>query len=171
MVATWDMVWYGIWCYALRFLIPMVCLVVAHSLALHQIAASCHTPADPFACRRQVGAVSDVNMTFLTGHLLLVSLSFVSRTDHLWNLKPRRSWPILVAGSAILAAQVLYLLLSLAMSGATVPALAWITYSSATPLICVMNEMIKRQEIKVNVRFQKRARLEFGTKLGINSPF
>jgi hypothetical protein len=34
-----------------------------------------------------------------------------------------------------------------------------------------MNEMIKRQEIKVNVRFQKRARLEFGTKLGINSPF
>ena len=43
--------------------------------------------------------------------------------------------------------------------------------SSAMPLICVTNELIKRQEIKVNVRFQKRARLEFGTKLGINSPF
>jgi hypothetical protein len=110
-------------------------------------------------------------MTALTAHILLVSLSFVSRTDHLWNLKPRKSWPILVAGSAILGAQALFLLVSLAVSEVSVPALAWIIYVSATPLVCLFNELIKRQEIKVNVRFQKRARLEFGTKLGINSPF
>jgi hypothetical protein len=30
---------------------------------------------------------------------------------------------------------------------------------------------VKRQAIKVEVRYQKRERLEFGTKLGINSPF
>lgn len=39
------------------------------------------------------------------------------------------------------------------------------------PLTFAINELIKWQEIKVNVRYQKRARLEFGTKLGMNSPF
>jgi hypothetical protein len=168
------MVWYGIWCYALRFLIPLVSLLVAHSLALQQIRAMCveeGSGGGAAACRAHLSALTRLNMTALTAHILLVSLSFVSRTDHLWNLKPRKSWPILVAGSAILGAQALFLLVSLAVSEVSVPALAWIIYVSATPLVCLFNELIKRQEIKVNVRFQKRARLEFGTKLGINSPF
>lgn len=55
-------------------------------------------------------------------------------------------------------------------------------------LTFVTNELIKREEIKqvffkcistmlnfisfrVNLRYQKRARLDFGTKLGMNSPF
>ncbi|RXG68893.1 Transmembrane protein 94 [Armadillidium vulgare] len=38
-------------------------------------------------------------------------------------------------------------------------------------LLLPINELIKRREIRVNVRYQKRARLEFGTKLGMNSPF
>ena len=124
VVATRDMVWYGTWCYALRFLIPMVSLLAAHSLALEEITARCEGQD----CRGQVSAVTDVNMTFLTAHILLVSLSFVSRTDHLWNLKPRRSWPLLVAGSALMAAQLLYLLISLWVAGGAVPALMWIIY-------------------------------------------
>ncbi|CAD6241868.1 GSCOCG00009349001-RA-CDS [Cotesia congregata] len=39
------------------------------------------------------------------------------------------------------------------------------------PLAFTINELVKWQEIKANVRHQKRARLEFGTKLGMNSPF
>jgi hypothetical protein len=129
VVATRDMVWYGIWCYALRFLIPLVSLVAAHALAIREISVNCSDGPD---CAAQVSAVTDVNMTFLTGHILLVSLSFVSRTDHLWRLKPGRSWPILLAGSALLAAQALYLLLSLAVRGASVPTLTWIIYRGAT---------------------------------------
>ncbi|KAF0301197.1 Transmembrane protein 94 [Amphibalanus amphitrite] len=34
-----------------------------------------------------------------------------------------------------------------------------------------VTEMVKRQEFKYNIRYQKRARLEFDTKLGMNSPF
>ena len=38
-------------------------------------------------------------------------------------------------------------------------------------LVLLLNECVKRQAIKVEVRYQKRERLEFGTKLGMNSPF
>ena len=40
------------------------------------------------------------------------------------------------------------------------------------PLVqLVVTELVKRQEFKYNIRYQKRARLEFDTKLGMNSPF
>ncbi|XP_071444767.1 transmembrane protein 94 isoform X3 [Hetaerina americana] len=41
----------------------------------------------------------------------------------------------------------------------------------APVLIYPITELIKWVENKANVRFQKKARLEFGTKLGMNSPF
>ncbi|RWS16658.1 uncharacterized protein B4U79_14915 [Dinothrombium tinctorium] len=38
-------------------------------------------------------------------------------------------------------------------------------------LLLIINSLIKRHEIKVYKRQQRRARLDFGTKLGMNSPF
>ena len=38
-------------------------------------------------------------------------------------------------------------------------------------IVILLNECVVKQEIKVDYRFQRRERLEFGTKLGINSPF
>ena len=38
-------------------------------------------------------------------------------------------------------------------------------------LVILLNECVVKQEIKVEFRYQRRERLEFGTKLGINSPF
>ncbi|CAG7831377.1 unnamed protein product, partial [Allacma fusca] len=38
-------------------------------------------------------------------------------------------------------------------------------------ILVALNELLRRQEIKINIRYQKRARLDFGTKLGMNSPF
>jgi hypothetical protein len=124
------MVWYGIWCYALRFLIPLAALLAAHSLALQELALTCAQNAEErHSCLGLLAIVTDINMTFVTAHILLVSLSFVSRTDHLWNLKPRRSWPLLVAGTAILAVQALYLLIRLLVNGdAPVPPVVWIIY-------------------------------------------
>lgn len=46
-----------------------------------------------------------------------------------------------------------------------------LSYLISLPLVFAINELVKWQEIKLNVRYQKRARLEFGTKLGMNSPF
>ena len=104
--------------------------------------------------------------------LCLASLTFVSSTEHVWRYRPRRSWHILAAVSFLLAGQLLYLLrLGLASLQPSLPAEAWAVIGCSVPLTAAVNELIKRNQIKSNVRFQKRARLEFGTKLGINSPF
>lgn len=117
--------------------------------------------------------MEDVNLTFISILLVLISLSFVSRTDQIWRLKPRRSWQILAAGAVIAAVQCLYLGLRLALvaGGGCISPLTWMFYGLGLAGTLLVNETIKRQEIKLNVRSQKRARLEFGTKLGINSPF
>jgi hypothetical protein len=39
------------------------------------------------------------------------------------------------------------------------------------PIALALNELIRRYEIKANIRYEKRARLDYGTKLGLNSPF
>lgn len=78
----------------------------------------------------------------------------------------------MLTGLGIGVVQTIYLTLSLVYRGARhISLFSWILYSLALFITVAVNEFIKRQEIKVNVRFQKRARLEFGTKLGINSPF
>ena len=51
------------------------------------------------------------------------------------------------------------------------PSPCWIVWICGLPLVIAFNEIIKRYEIKSEVRYQKRQRLEFGTKLGMNSPF
>ena len=51
------------------------------------------------------------------------------------------------------------------------PSSCWIVWICGLPLVIAFNEIIKRYEIKSEVRYQKRQRLEFGTKLGMNSPF
>ena len=51
------------------------------------------------------------------------------------------------------------------------PLHVWLIWSLGLPAVVALNEVIKRQEIKMEVRYQKRQRLEFQTKLGINSPF
>ncbi|CAN7945280.1 unnamed protein product, partial [Ixodes pacificus] len=58
-----------------------------------------------------------------------------------------------------------------------VPQYVWLTGFLWTFLLVPLNELVKIQEMRrvtkrgANRRQQKRARLEFGTKLGMNSPF
>jgi hypothetical protein len=47
----------------------------------------------------------------------------------------------------------------------------WIIWVCGLLIVVGINEVVKRLEVKVDVRYQKRERLEFGTKLGMNSPF
>ena len=123
-------------------------------------------------CTVGLFVLQDVNSTFITFYLILISLTFVSRTDQLWKLKPRKSWQILVTGLCISVLQIIYLTVNLVLYGAKyISVFTWSLYTFSLFLTIILNEFIKRHEIKVNLRFQKRARLDFGTKLGINSPF
>ena len=116
--------------------------------------------------------LTDTNMTFVTISVVLASLSYVSRTDHFWQYKLWRSWHIMVASLVVVTVQVLYFMVRLLPEHLhTLPVWAWAVHLGSIPVVLVVNELVKRHEIKLNVRFQKRARLDFNTKLGINSPF
>lgn len=177
--ASWAMVRYVSWCYGLRFLPALAAITLANFLCVFHysdvvvkgVKSDNETNVtDGIEEGRSVEDIQCINMTFLTVYIALSALTFVSRTSQLWQLKLRRSWQMLLVCGLLVGVQCIYLAACPGV-GALVPIAGWLVYVGAIPLIVVLNEIVKRQEIKVNIRFQKRARLEFGTKLGINSPF
>ena len=166
--------WHSVWCYGMRFQIAFIAVFLSHILSMLHLNSSC---LDESQCFKKIAAnfsfVTDTNMTFLTFYLVCISFSFVSRTDHLWQYRIKRSWHIAVVASLILVMQSGYFLLKCLHINVldSVPLLSWVILGTCIPIQLFVNELVKRHEIKVNVRFQKRARLDFNTKLGINSPF
>ena len=175
MVFSSSSLWYCLWCYALRFVLAYLALLLSHLLSVLHLGAGCDDE-DQYCydhISQDLSLVTDTNMTATTLYLLGISLSFLSRTDHLCQLKLRRSSHILITALVIVLLQAVYFswkCFSLPMFS-VVPLASWILLTSGIPVQLLINELIKRHEIKVNVRFQKRARLDFNTKLGINSPF
>ena len=175
MVFSSSSLWYCLWCYALRFVLAYLALLLSHLLSVLHLGAGCDDQDQHCYdhISQDLSLVTDTNMTATTLYLLGISLSFLSRTDHLCQLKLRRSSHILITALVIVLLQTVYFswkCFSLPMFS-VVPLASWILLTSGIPVQLLINELIKRHEIKVNVRFQKRARLDFNTKLGINSPF
>lgn len=108
--------------------------------------------------------------------LVTVSSSFVHRDFLFWkrNVFKNRYWAysccLLVTGHLLLMLAQLFgdddVEETLSRKWPVVVA----AFSSALITFFIM-ELCKWQEIKANVRYQRRARLDFGTKLGMNSPF
>ena len=171
-------VWPALCSHGLRFLPSLLAGLAAHLLAVLSLCRDLdlQQPEGVERCEASLppslALLQGVNMGLASLGLCLASLTFVSSTEHVWRYRPRRSWHILAAVFVLLAGQVLYLLqLGLASLQPSLPPEAWAVLGCSVPLTAAVNELIKRNQIKSNVRFQKRARLEFGTKLGINSPF
>ena len=169
--------WLSIWCYGSRFLIAFLAVSLSHFLSILELSSKCKTRQEETSCYQTVQDelcfITDTNMTFLVIYLVCTSFSFVSRTDHIWQYKLKRSWHIYLVSAVIILLQSLYFFFS--SLGVeilkSVPIWSWIILGACVPIQLFVNELVKRHEIKVNVRFQKRARLDFNTKLGINSPF
>lgn len=113
-------------------------------------------------------------------HFVCISISFVHREYLSWHKWPHTNFVWLCTSIILLMIQAVYSVLYLgalsqdAAEDASIYNIPWMSMVLAllSPLaICVINEFVKWEEIKANVRYQKRARLEFGTKLGMNSPF
>ena len=174
IVLSSSSLWSCLWCYALRFVLAFISLLLSQLLSVLHLEAQCGEEDTCYPLiADDISLVTDANMTFTTLYLLCISFSFLSRTDHLCQLKLRRSSHILVVALVIVALQSLYFSWKCFYSPMfrVVPLSSWILLSSCLPVQILINELIKRHEIKVNVRSQKRARLDFNTKLGINSPF
>ncbi|XP_053607404.1 transmembrane protein 94 isoform X2 [Plodia interpunctella] len=122
-------------------------------------------------------------LAMVTLHLIVISLSFVHRQSSIWQ---RRFWTnkvwcgsvvVLLILQAAFTAKVLSVPYGLCEKWSTcglqftVSAPLWAACGGSTLLVFIINELLKWQEIKVDTRNQRRARLDFGTKLGMNSPF
>ncbi|KAL0984076.1 hypothetical protein UPYG_G00136750 [Umbra pygmaea] len=118
---------------------------------------------------------------FLTLHTVVISLSYVHRSQPLWKKNPfSNTWwcltvPIVLLGQVV-QATVDYQLWQdrsgpLTFDLKDIPMLAWLLVSLSTLVVVLLNEVVKLHEIRVRVRYQKRQKLQFETKLGMNSPF
>lgn len=118
---------------------------------------------------------------FLVLHTVVISLSYVHRSQPLWRKSPfSNTWWCLIVPvvllSQIVQATVDYQLWHnqgsyLTFKLGDIPLLAWLLVSLSSLLVVVVNEVVKLHEIRVRVRYQKRQKLQFETKLGMNSPF
>merc|ERR1711892_425051 len=103
-----------LWCYGLRFLPALVSTTTAHLLSILHLQTLCTDQVDCSAFLvDKLSFLTDTNMTFVTISVVLASLSYVSRTDYLWQYKLWRSWHIMVASLVVVTVQVLYLMVRL----------------------------------------------------------
>lgn len=118
---------------------------------------------------------------FLVLHTVVISLSYVHRSQPLWRKSPfSNTWWCLTV-PVVLLSQVVQATLDyqlwqnkdslLTFKLRDIPLLAWLLVSLSPLLVVVVNEVVKLHEIRVRVRYQKRQKLQFETKLGMNSPF
>lgn len=115
-----------------------------------------------------------LNLVMTVVYLMAISLSFLFRGQHLWQRHPGNNTVYLWTILGICLVQGVYSVIVLFFGlGFQIPSPSscWIVWICGLPLVIAFNEIIKRYEIKSEVRYQKRQRLEFGTKLGMNSPF
>lgn len=183
-----------LWCYGSKFLPTVITIVLSQCISFLSLCPT-YTPDSKclYVYPDTQGEVSwggwgdkpniilviqHFALSLLVLHLVTISISFVHREYSIWKKQPFNNYVWFFSAFIALCAQA-------AFSG-TVFCKFWkdegqsikdfplhlpLFFLVSLPLIFAINELIKWQEIKVNVRYQKRARLEFGTKLGMNSPF
>ncbi|XP_075418327.1 transmembrane protein 94 isoform X1 [Tenrec ecaudatus] len=114
-------------------------------------------------------------------HTVFISVTHVHRTKPLWRKSPLTNlwWamtvPVVLLGQVLQTAVDLQLWTRrdsrLRLGLEHVPLLTWLLGCLSLVLVVVANEVVKLHEIRVRVRYQKRQKLQFETKLGMNSPF
>ncbi|KAG4070537.1 hypothetical protein HA402_001203 [Bradysia odoriphaga] len=109
-------------------------------------------------------------------HFVIISVSFVHRDGSIWNKNPFSNVPWVVVSSFIILIQSFTFFFNVIFDD-----IIFDNFSKVWPIVLfvfasgvvvfAITEICKFEELKVNMRYQRRARLDFGTKLGMNSPF
>lgn len=129
---------------------------------------------------RALSLAQDMNAFFLVLIFVAMSSSYVHRLHLLWRMSPfvNKSWICAIVVSLVL--QLVYFSLSRvgwSHRSQTVNGITDVPFPSLIivpvwPLVALgVAELFKRRYIKERIRYQRRAKLKFGTKLGMNSPF
>ena len=121
----------------------------------------------------------DVTALLFSLHLVAHSIRFIHRTDPLWRLYRHISWPYIASVSLAVFLQIVYTIVSqtLAYKSSTtydmsvVPAYVWVVGILWCVPLVIAHELLKYRDRKLVVKLQRHLKLEFETKLGMNSPF
>ncbi|KAF5293602.1 hypothetical protein FQA39_LY03087 [Lamprigera yunnana] len=195
---NYEMATFILWCYGAKFL-PMTLFVVASYAGtligfcnelckIHNCTCQYYyLPKDELdASNKQIDYMLNVpvaqnfSMIIILLHLLAISVSFVYRHYSFWRKSPHHNifWVIVLVALLILQGAFSCIHLNSSISeneyylGYCAIPYYTLIFGFVSPIITfVINEIIKREEIKANLRHQRRVRLDFGTKLGMNSPF
>ncbi|KAL0110560.1 hypothetical protein PUN28_013866 [Cardiocondyla obscurior] len=193
-VVNGEVTLFVLWCYGTKFLPTVITVILSQCISfltfcplyVPQNSKCLYIYPDP---RDQIWGgwgnrpivvlvVQHFALTLIVLHFVTISISFVHREYSIWKKNPMNNCTWFLGVFIVLCVQA-------AFSGVTFrkfwreegkkienfPIFVPLFFLLSVPLTFAINELIKWQEIKVNVRYQKRARLEFGTKLGMNSPF
>lgn len=124
-----------------------------------------------------------IALSLVTVHLIVISLSFVHRQQSIWQkgFWTNRVWCFTVVLLLLIQSLFSYVMLNTRYGDCDIKERCYFNYLLTWPIvtgyvlspliILCINELIKWLEIKADDRNQRRARLDFGTKLGMNSPF
>ncbi|XP_032591882.1 transmembrane protein 94 [Drosophila grimshawi] len=178
------------WCYGCKFLVPVVAVLVAYWMCMTQSLSShvdkvnssaeleldvedSDSDADFYQCLHIARSCA---LFAVLLHFVLVSISFVHRDHALWQRNPFRNriWATTCLALLLLHGFICSLQMLLDESLAELLPQLWLpilVLFGSSLLSLLISELAKLQENKVNARYQRRARLDFGTKLGMNSPF
>ncbi|KAJ9576718.1 hypothetical protein L9F63_025386 [Diploptera punctata] len=144
-----------LWCYGSKFLPTVFMVLLFYSLTLSSLC-------------------EEIVMNNNTTCTMVYPLPAANVTLELWGGWSRYEYSLLTSQHTALILLVLHIDCDASNISPGIEHIPWqvLTLGLLSPLmIFVISELVKREEIKANVRYQKRARLEFGTKLGMNSPF
>ncbi|XP_044759855.1 transmembrane protein 94 isoform X2 [Coccinella septempunctata] len=193
---NWNIMFFISWCYGLKF-IPTILTVLtsfwgiltSHCHSLCEMRnCTCflhHTPIIGSDGNESIGWADQdwtlnsarlLILLLIVTHFVAISIGFVHRGHLIIQKLPlgNRLWIVCAIVFVLLQSVYTVVCYHIHSNGETEFELpVWIlVLGFISPfVVLVINETVKHQEIGVNTRFQKRARLDFGTKLGMNSPF
>uniref|UniRef100_A0A3Q3N4B8 Transmembrane protein 94 n=1 Tax=Mastacembelus armatus TaxID=205130 RepID=A0A3Q3N4B8_9TELE len=179
---------YFLGCFLLKFGVTVCSFLLAFGFTLQEVCLRTHCQISSNEAPHWFSELSNgllltqkVMAVFLVLHTVVISLSYVHRSQPLWRRNPfSNTWWCLIVPvvllSQVVQATVDYQLWRnqgsfVPFNLGDIPLLAWLLVCLSLLLVVVVNEVVKLHEIRVRVRYQKRQKLQFETKLGMNSPF
>uniref|UniRef100_A0A1B6JBX6 Uncharacterized protein n=1 Tax=Homalodisca liturata TaxID=320908 RepID=A0A1B6JBX6_9HEMI len=183
-----EMAVFVLWCYGSKFLLTTVLVPFAFALTLSHHCPRSESGGWPLLAsphpKEQWGGWGRYPLALvwsqhaaallLVVQLVTISASFVHREYLSWLRIPFKNFVWLTTAGLVLVLQAAYAAVALWWADAVWSEQPWqdlLLLAASPPVIFITNEVVKWQEIKANERYHKRARLDFGTKLGMNSPF
>ncbi|XP_036234377.2 transmembrane protein 94 isoform X2 [Bactrocera oleae] len=163
-----------IWCYGCKFIAPILIMIFAYCTFMAHPIELMDIDEEKLHINLQIARI--FSFLGILVHFVVISACFVHRDHSLWQRNPFRNhiWAFtcgctLLVHIVICAVQICLQDNYFVEACGMWPAIAFLYGGSFISL--AITEICKWQEIKVNTRYQRRARLDFGTKLGMNSPF